>query len=64
MIKGFIDHVNRLRVEEAKKRLLNSTELVSQIAYDVGYDNPDTFLKVFKRLTEQSPTEFREHPNS
>ncbi|MFH0919805.1 MAG: helix-turn-helix domain-containing protein [Fibrobacterota bacterium] len=58
--ESFVDHISRLRIEEAKKRLLNSKESVSQIAYAVGYENPDTFLKAFKRLTGLTPTQYRD----
>ncbi len=50
-----IDH----RVEEAKRRLRGSDLSVTQIASDVGFDGLPSFNGVFKRVTGQSPAEYR-----
>lgn len=43
----------------AKHRLAVSDEDVSLIAYDLGFQYPAHFTRMFKRLAGQSPTEFR-----
>ncbi len=50
-----IDH----RVEEAKRLLRGSDLSVTQIAFDVGFDSLPSFNVVFKKITGQSPTEYR-----
>src|SRR5699024_9054003 len=42
------------------KQELSTTDLsVSEIAYDLGFEHPQSFSRLFKRQTEQSPLEFR-----
>lgn len=43
----------------AKNRLAASDEDVSIIAYDLGFDYPAHFSRMFKRLTGQTPTQYR-----
>jgi YesN/AraC family two-component response regulator len=43
------------------KRLLYFTKLsVKEIGYELGYDNPVYFSKLFKKITSFTPLEFRE----
>lgn len=51
--------ITRHVVAHAKQLLVRSTDDVSQIAYALGYDYPAHFTRIFKRVTGQSPTEFR-----
>lgn len=54
-----IDHVQNLRIEEAK-RLLESTGMpVDEISAEVGYGNPSFFRKLFKRRCGLSPAAYR-----
>jgi AraC-like DNA-binding protein len=50
----FVEYRNRLRIESAKKMLLNPNLTVSEIAYSVGFQS----LTQFNRL---APTRFRSH---
>jgi AraC-like DNA-binding protein len=59
----FTDYVARVRVEDARTRLLNPNLRISEIAYDVGFQSLTQFNRTFKRVFGQSPTEFREHLN-
>ena len=43
----------------AKQRLAAGNEDVSIIAYDLGFDYPAHFSRMFKRLTGQTPTQYR-----
>lgn len=52
--------LTKYRLEEAVKRLLMTTESVSQIALDVGYNNIYYFSTVFKRYYGASPVTYRE----
>jgi len=56
----FTDYVARMRLEDARNRLLNPNLRVSEIAYDVGFQSLTQFNRTFKRVFGQSPTEFRE----
>ena len=58
----FTDYVARVRLEEARTRLLNPNRRISEIAYDVGFQSLTQFNRTFKRVFGQSPTEFRARP--
>jgi YesN/AraC family two-component response regulator len=48
-----------VRVKEAK-RLLTGTELsIKEIAYQVGFNNPNYFTRLFKEATSFTPREYR-----
>ena len=55
----FTDYVARIRLEDARTRLLNPNLRVSEIAYDVGFQSLTQFNRTFKRVFGQSPSEFR-----
>jgi transcriptional regulator GlxA family with amidase domain len=46
-----IDYVQRLRVEEAKRRLERTSAPVDEIGWKVGYEDPAFFRRLFKRTT-------------
>ncbi len=53
------EHIH-LKVTDKAKSLLWSTSLsVSEIAYDLGFEHPSHFTKLFKSRTGVTPTEFR-----
>jgi YesN/AraC family two-component response regulator len=56
----FTDYLGRVRVEKAKNLLLNPHLRVSEIAYTVGFQSLTHFNRVFRKLTGESPTDFRE----
>jgi transcriptional regulator GlxA family with amidase domain len=56
---SFKDYVNRVRVDQAKALLLQSTLTISEIAFAVGYDNLNTLARNFKALEKTTPGEFR-----
>ena len=60
----FTDYVARVRLEDARTRLLNPNLRISEIAYDVGFQSLTQFNRTFKRVFGQSPTEFRTRVSS
>jgi transcriptional regulator GlxA family with amidase domain len=54
-----IAYVQRVRVEEAKRRLERTSEPVDQISYAVGYEDPASFRRLFKRITGVTPGAYR-----
>ncbi len=59
MGSSLIDYLQNLRVEEAK-RLLEATEMpVDEISFDVGYEDPSFFRRLFKRRTGLTPSQYR-----
>jgi AraC-like DNA-binding protein len=56
-------HIQNQLLEKAKE-LLSTTKLsVSEIAYRLGFEYPQSFSKVFKNKTNQTPLEFRQSFN-
>ncbi len=55
----FTDYVARVRLEDARNRLLNPNLRISEIAYDVGFQSLTQFNRTFKRVFGQSPSGFR-----
>ena len=47
-------------IKMAKQRLASSSADVGEIAYGLGFDYPAHFSRMFKRLTGQSPSQYRE----
>lgn len=58
--RSFNDYRVALRVASAKELLAGTGLTVSQIAYRVGYRNPNSFMKIFKQCAGCTPSEFRE----
>jgi AraC-like DNA-binding protein len=59
---NFYDFINKYRVEEAKKLLLEDSRnfKILAIAYEVGFNSKATFNRVFKKFTDLTPSEFKE----
>lgn len=53
-------HIHNQLVERAKNRLSNTTLTIAEIAYDLGFEHPQSFNKLFKQKTNISPREFRQ----
>jgi AraC-like DNA-binding protein/ligand-binding sensor protein len=60
----FTDYVARVRLEDARSRLLNPNLRISEVAYDVGFQSLTQFNRTFKRVFGQSPSEFRSRGSS
>jgi AraC-like DNA-binding protein len=55
----FTEYRTQLRVEAAKRLLLNRHLRVSEVAFEAGFDSIPYFNRVFRRLVGCSPTQFR-----
>ncbi|XOV65866.1 MAG: helix-turn-helix domain-containing protein [Fluviicola sp.] len=54
------EHINHFVVDRAKTILLNSEINVSEIAYDLGFNYPHYFSRMFKKETGMTPQKYRE----
>jgi len=54
-----IEYVQRLRVEDAKRRLERTEAPVDEISWRVGYEDPAFFRRLFKRITGMAPGAYR-----
>lgn len=53
------DHIHTHIIEKAKTLLLNSTTSIGNIAYNLGFEYPQHFSKLFKSKMGLSPSEYR-----
>lgn len=56
---GLLDRIHSFRVEKAKTMLLETQDSVYEIAERCGYENVNTFIRVFRKYTGQTPGRFR-----
>ena len=57
--ESFTNYVNRYRIEKAKQLLSNSSMKVYEVAEKVGFTDYHYFLKIYKKVTGNLPTETR-----
>jgi AraC-like DNA-binding protein len=57
--KNTKQYIHEKLIEKAKERLTNTELTVSEIAYELGFEHPQSFSKLFKIKTDMSPLEFR-----
>lgn len=56
-------HLHHKLIEKAKEKLSTTALSVSEIAYDLGFEHPQSFSKLFKAKTKLSPLAFRQSFN-
>ncbi|MEO1029943.1 MAG: helix-turn-helix transcriptional regulator [Bacteroidota bacterium] len=52
-------HIHEKLIAKAKTQLSTTTLSISEIAYNLGFEQPASFTKLFKSKTDMSPLEFR-----
>lgn len=52
-------HIHQKLIEKAKEKLSTTSLSVSEIAYELGFEHPQSFSKLFKTKTNLSPLEFK-----
>ena len=57
--KTSTEHLQLFLIDEAKNFLLNPNKSVSEVAYELGFEYPQYFSRLFKKKEGISPTEFR-----
>jgi len=56
-------HIHQKLIDKAKEKLSTTNLSVSEIAYELGFEHPQSFSKLFKTKTKFSPLEFRQSFN-
>jgi AraC-like DNA-binding protein len=56
-------HIHEKLVEKAKEQLSTTSLSVSEIAYELGFEHPQSFNRLFKAKTNLSPLQFRQSFN-
>lgn len=52
-------HIHSKLIEKAKETLITTNLSISEIAYQLGFEHPQSFSKLFKSKTNLTPIEFR-----
>lgn len=52
--------IHQKLTEKAKEKLSTTSHSVSEIAYELGFEHPQSFSKFFKKMTNTTPLAFRE----
>lgn len=56
---SLIDYLNQLRIEQAKRLLLESKLNIAQIALEVGYMNVQSFNRFFRKFEGMPPSSYK-----
>ncbi|MCW7463695.1 helix-turn-helix domain-containing protein [Leptospira limi] len=57
--KSLIEIIQEKRIEHAKDALKNSDDTILRIGFAVGFNSKNSFIRVFKELTQLTPSEYR-----
>jgi AraC-like DNA-binding protein len=57
--KSFSAYQNMLKIQAAELLLMDTNQSVNQIADELAYENASYFIKLFKRQTGVTPSQFR-----
>jgi AraC family transcriptional activator of pobA len=58
--KTALEHIHIYLIKEAKNLLLSSENNVSAIAYDLGFESPSYFTRLFKKIVGVTPVQYRD----
>ncbi|WP_430428885.1 helix-turn-helix domain-containing protein [Maribacter litoralis] len=58
--KTTTEHLQLLLIDEAKNMLLQPHKSIAEVAYELGFEYPHYFSRLFKKKEGVSPTEYRE----
>src|SRR5690606_32673826 len=58
--QSFLTYLHELRIKSAASLLISTDMSISDIATEVGFESYRTFLRVFRDIRGQTPSEFRE----
>jgi two-component system response regulator YesN len=56
---NYIDFLTECRIEKAKKLMQDPERSLKEITFEIGYNEPNYFSKVFKKMSGVSPKEYR-----
>jgi transcriptional regulator GlxA family with amidase domain len=57
---GFREYKLKVRVSQARRLLAESSDTVEKISCSLGYRNPESFIRMFKRATGLTPAVYRD----
>jgi signal transduction histidine kinase/DNA-binding response OmpR family regulator len=61
--RSFLEYLIEYRLEKARVLLRKTDWTISEVAHQVGYDEPNYFTRLYKRKYGNSPSEERKNPD-
>jgi AraC-like DNA-binding protein len=64
---NFFEFINKYRIEEAKKFLLDKEKAyltIAAISFEAGFNSVSSFNTVFKKMVKMTPSQFKTFHNS
>ncbi|MDQ6813706.1 MAG: AraC family transcriptional regulator [Bacteroidota bacterium] len=58
--KTFVDTINEIRLGNASRMLIDTTQSITEVAYKCGFNNMSNFNRIFKKKKDCTPKEFRQ----
>ena len=59
--ENYNSYVNRQKINASKRLLRETNKTVSQIAFDLGYQDVSHYISLFKRFEGITPTVYRQY---
>jgi two-component system response regulator YesN len=56
----FVDYLTELRIEKAEKLIRENSMNIKEVSFAVGYQDPNYFSKIFRKMTGMSPSMYAE----
>ena len=56
---SFLEYLNNLRINKAKILLVETKKNITEIYQEVGFNNRNTFMRVFKKVMGINPSDYR-----
>jgi transcriptional regulator GlxA family with amidase domain len=60
---SIVEYMQRVKIEAAKRQLETGRKTVSEVMYEVGYNDTKAFRDLFKKITSMSPVDYRNKYN-
>jgi len=57
--KTALEHIHIFLIDEAKNLLMSTENTIAETAYQLGFENPPYFTRLFKKQTGLTPVEYR-----
>ena len=58
--KTFVETLNEVRLGNASRMLIETTDSINEIAYKCGFNNMSNFNRIFKKKKDSTPKDFRQ----
>ena len=59
-----MDYKLKIKIDKARLMLAETGCTISEVSDKLGYMNPESFMRIFKKVTGATPTESRKRKNS